>query len=194
MYCLHRRPYRATSSVCLHESDVASQRCCRSDVRSCARAAGVSLTLQSQDYDGDLSFTVDAWTSPNHKALVAFGVHFTHKGAPMSFLLDLVEIAESHTGEALAKAFANMLKTFGIEKKVSTLLAMRCTICLPHTRSSLSRPTTRRPMTKCLRCSATSLRTSQAAPTVADALITSLTSVRNQYCVHLMSHPRKLER
>lgn len=37
----------------------------------------------------------------------------------MSFLLDVVEVAESHMGEALAKAFAEMLKAFGIEKKVS---------------------------------------------------------------------------
>jgi hypothetical protein len=36
-------------------------------------------------------------------------------------LLDLVEVAESHTGANLGSAFANVLQMFGIEDKVSQI-------------------------------------------------------------------------
>jgi len=37
----------------------------------------------------------------------------------MSFLLDIIEVPESHTGAALGKVFQAMLERFGLEKKVS---------------------------------------------------------------------------
>jgi hypothetical protein len=66
-----------------------------------------------------LNFATDAWTSPNHKAYVAITVHFEHEGTPISMLLDLVEVAMSHSGVNLAEAFAKVLREFGIEDKVS---------------------------------------------------------------------------
>jgi hypothetical protein len=71
-----------------------------------------------QEYDGALNFAIDAWTSPNHKAFVAFTVHFEHEGTPISMLLDLVEVAKSHSGVNLAEAFAKVLEEFGIQDKV----------------------------------------------------------------------------
>jgi ABC-type uncharacterized transport system permease subunit len=68
-----------------------------------------------------LNFATDAWTSPNHKAYVAFTVHFAHEGAPVSMLLDFVEVAKSHSGVNLAVAFANVLEEFGISDKVLLL-------------------------------------------------------------------------
>lgn len=65
-----------------------------------------------------MNFATNAWTSPNHKAYVVFTVHFEHEGEPMSMLLDLVEVAESHSGVNLANAFAQVLEDFGIEDKV----------------------------------------------------------------------------
>jgi hypothetical protein len=65
-----------------------------------------------------LNFATDAWSSPNHKVYVAITVHFTHKGAPVSMLLDLVEVAKSHSGANLAAAFAEVLEDFGISDKV----------------------------------------------------------------------------
>ncbi|KAF8148658.1 hypothetical protein B0H34DRAFT_636900, partial [Crassisporium funariophilum] len=50
-----------------------------------------------QEYGGALNFATDAWTSPNHKAYMAITVHFEHDGAPISMLLDLVEVAKSHS-------------------------------------------------------------------------------------------------
>ena len=61
----------------------------------------------------------DAWTSPNHKALVAITVHFEHEGIPISLLLDIIEVAQSHSGFNLAVAFADVLKDFRIADKVS---------------------------------------------------------------------------
>jgi hypothetical protein len=66
-----------------------------------------------------LSFATDAWTSPNHKAYVAVTIHFEKKGIPVSMLLDLIQVATSHSGVNLANAFAKVLEDFGISDKVS---------------------------------------------------------------------------
>ena len=81
-----------------------------------------NLTLKTylQDHDGALHFATDAWTSPNHKALIAVTVHFKQQGVPVSFLLDIVEVAQSHSGANLAQAFAAVLDDFGIANKVSS--------------------------------------------------------------------------
>jgi hypothetical protein len=71
-----------------------------------------------QEYDGNLNFATDAWTSPNHKAFMAFTIHFEHEGTPISMLLDLVKVAKSHSGVNLAEAFAKVLEDFGIQDKV----------------------------------------------------------------------------
>jgi hypothetical protein len=65
-----------------------------------------------------LSYATDAWTSPNHKAYVAVSVHFEKDGVPVSMLLDIVEVARSHSGLNLAAAFAKILDDFGISDKV----------------------------------------------------------------------------
>ena len=71
-----------------------------------------------QDYEGDLNFCIDAWTSPNHRAFVGITVHYEESGKAQTYLLDIVEVAESHTGVALATAFTQVLETFGISDKV----------------------------------------------------------------------------
>jgi hypothetical protein len=71
-----------------------------------------------KERDGALNFATDAWSSPNHQAYIAITVHFEVDGVPVCFLLDLVEVAISHTGANLAAAFANVLKDFGISSKV----------------------------------------------------------------------------
>jgi len=77
------------------------------------------LAKMLQEHPGDLNFATDTWTSPNHKAFVAITVHFEIKGVLMHLLLDLVEVAESHSSTMLAAEFVNVLKEFGISDKVS---------------------------------------------------------------------------
>ena len=49
---------------------------------------------------------------------MAFTVHFTHEGTPISMLLDLVEVTKSHSGVNLAATFTKVLEDFGINDKV----------------------------------------------------------------------------
>ena len=46
-------------------------------------------------------------------------VHFEYEGVMMSFLLDITEVSESHSGATLRNAFQKMLEHFGLENKVS---------------------------------------------------------------------------
>jgi HD superfamily phosphodiesterase len=50
---------------------------------------------------------------------VAVTVHFEQQGEPMCLLFDIVKLAKSHSGINLARAFANILKDYGISHKVS---------------------------------------------------------------------------
>jgi hypothetical protein len=47
-----------------------------------------------QDHSGKLHFATDAWTSPNHRAFVAWTVHLHDTGNILSFLLDVIEVPE----------------------------------------------------------------------------------------------------
>jgi hypothetical protein len=66
-----------------------------------------------------LNFVTNAWTSPNHKAFVTVTVHFQMDGSLVAMLLDLVKVAESHSGLHLAAVFAKILDNFMITDKVS---------------------------------------------------------------------------
>jgi len=54
---------------------------------------------------------------------VAVSVHLEQDGVPVSMLLDIVEVARSHSGINLAVAFAKILEDFGISNKVSKCLS-----------------------------------------------------------------------
>ena len=53
-------------------------------------------------------------------------VHLEDHSKPMSMLLDIVEVAESHMGVVLGKTFVKVLKAFDIEKKVRYLVVFEC--------------------------------------------------------------------
>jgi len=89
-------------------------------IRSVSMGHGNTNTYQ--DYDGALNFAMDAWTSPNHKAYVAVTVHFQKDGVLVAMLLDLVEVAERHSGAHLAAVFVKILEDFAISDKVSAKL------------------------------------------------------------------------
>ena len=88
------------------------------DVKQAFVHAHKQVAKMLQEYDGQLNFATDMWTSPNHKAFVAFTVHFAHEGTPFSMLLDLVEVTMLHSSVNLAAAFAKVLEDFGISDKV----------------------------------------------------------------------------
>jgi hypothetical protein len=85
-----------------------------------------------QQRPGALNFATDAWTSPNHKAYVAITVHFEIRGVAKAMLLDIVEVARSHTGVNLAEAFATVLKEFGFQDKVSYIHYTKSITYLVH--------------------------------------------------------------
>ncbi|OJT07830.1 hypothetical protein TRAPUB_1276 [Trametes pubescens] len=71
-----------------------------------------------QEYEGDLHFASDEWSTPNHRAFMAITVHFVLDGKPMCLLLDFIEVAWVHSGENLASTFTDVLKEFGIAEKM----------------------------------------------------------------------------
>lgn len=72
-----------------------------------------------------MSFGTDAWTSPNHKAYVTVMVHLEHDGVLLCLLLDIVEVACSHSGVNLGDAFAAILESFGIANKVNQIMKIK---------------------------------------------------------------------
>nr|GAT44897.1 predicted protein [Mycena chlorophos] len=76
-----------------------------------------------QEYDGNLNFIVDCWTSPNHKPIFGICVTLQLNGESLTLVLDVIEVAKSHTGLTLALEFQAMLKEFGIEGKMCSLTA-----------------------------------------------------------------------
>ncbi|KAF8547965.1 hypothetical protein OG21DRAFT_1489775 [Imleria badia] len=84
-------------------------------VRTCQQIAKML-----KGYDGKLSFTTDTWMSPNHQAFVTFVVHLEKGSIPLTFPLDIVKVAKSHTGMELAKAFAQVLQEFELSEKLSS--------------------------------------------------------------------------
>jgi len=73
------------------------------------------------DHPGHIHIATNAWSSTNHHAFVAWTVHLEHEGRMLAFLLDIVEVPESHSRLALAKAFQKMLEGYGLEEKVCKL-------------------------------------------------------------------------
>ncbi|KAF7372915.1 Dimer-Tnp-hAT domain-containing protein [Mycena sanguinolenta] len=71
-----------------------------------------------REHEGRLNFATDAWTSPNHRAFLAWTVHLHHEGRLLSFPLDVYEVPESHTGRTLAREFDDMLSRFNIGNKI----------------------------------------------------------------------------
>ncbi|KAJ8454957.1 hypothetical protein ONZ45_g19104 [Pleurotus djamor] len=88
------------------------------DVKLVFKKSRERIAKMLQEHDGTISFATDAWTSPNHRAFIAVTAHLEQKGVPLTFLLDIVEVAKGHDGETLAEAFADILNDFGIADKI----------------------------------------------------------------------------
>jgi hypothetical protein len=88
------------------------------DVKAAYNKCRQRITKLLREHPGHIHFATDAWTSTNHHAFVAWTVHLEHNGVMLAFLLDILEVPESHTGVVLAKAFQKMLKEFGLQDRV----------------------------------------------------------------------------
>ncbi|RPD52240.1 hypothetical protein L226DRAFT_438013, partial [Lentinus tigrinus ALCF2SS1-7] len=75
------------------------------DAKNVFVGARAKIAKMLREYQGKISFATDAWTSPNHCAFVTITAHLEHNGQPLCFLLDIVEVAKSHSGVNLAAAF-----------------------------------------------------------------------------------------
>jgi hypothetical protein len=93
------------------------------DIDACFEHCRDRIKTLLQDHAGRLHFATDCWTSPNHRAFVAWTVHFAFRGEMLAFLLDIVELPESHTGATLAREFQDMLTRFGLTHKILAMNA-----------------------------------------------------------------------
>ena len=55
---------------------------------------------------------------------MAITVHLAVKGEPLCILLDVIEVAQSHSSVALATEFVRVLREYRIEHKVSIMMAI----------------------------------------------------------------------
>ena len=92
------------------------------DIKACFDKCHERIAKILREHPGRLHFATDAWTSPNHRAFVAWTVHLEFQGQMLIFLLDIVELPVSHTGVTMAKAFQEMLTHFGLQQKVCTAI------------------------------------------------------------------------
>ncbi|KAG2088739.1 uncharacterized protein F5147DRAFT_587475 [Suillus discolor] len=64
------------------------------DVRLVFACTRQHIAKMLREYEGKINFTMDTWTSTNHRAFVAVSVHLEHNGVPLSLPLDIVEVAK----------------------------------------------------------------------------------------------------
>ena len=64
------------------------------DVRLIYARTRERLAKMLQKHEGKLSFSTDGWTSPNHRAYIAFMVHLECKGSPLMLPLEIAELAQ----------------------------------------------------------------------------------------------------
>ncbi|KAJ7811787.1 hypothetical protein B0H14DRAFT_2378101, partial [Mycena olivaceomarginata] len=76
------------------EHTIPSRRAIGRDLNEAFDRCSQRIVNLLENYNGRLSFATDAWTSPNHRAFVAWTVHLQHEGQPLVFLLDVFEVPE----------------------------------------------------------------------------------------------------
>jgi hypothetical protein len=76
-----------------------------------------------QNISGQISYTIDIWTSVSMKAFLAITAHFIDEEWKLqTIVIDFIQIWGSHSGENIKEIFITCLKNFGIQTKVSYYL------------------------------------------------------------------------
>jgi hypothetical protein len=69
-----------------------------------------------------ISFTLDAWTSPNCIAFLGITAHWITKNWELKeILVDFYKLTGSHSGENLAEVFVNCMDDLNILSKVNII-------------------------------------------------------------------------
>ncbi|CAH1763824.1 8132_t:CDS:2, partial [Entrophospora sp. SA101] len=72
-----------------------------------------------QEVPGQISFTLDSWTSKNQVPFLGITAHWISKDWELkSILLDFCHLEGSHSGENMSEVFFKVLKEFGILTKI----------------------------------------------------------------------------
>ncbi|MBW0465267.1 hypothetical protein O181_004982 [Austropuccinia psidii MF-1] len=67
----------------------------------------------------DVSFTTDAWTSPNITAYLAVTAHYIYMDFKLtSIIIGLAEIQGDHSGASLATQFLTIIRRYDLEQKI----------------------------------------------------------------------------
>ncbi|KAF5364882.1 hypothetical protein D9757_015275 [Collybiopsis confluens] len=130
------RPFRIVANRCYcwlqkearPDRYVPSRETVARDIMKLYGGTRAKLGQELQDYPGLLPIAIDTWTSPNHHAFMSVITSWPRKQADgkedlFTTLLDFVELLVSHSGENMASAVAEILKSYGIEDK---LLSITC--------------------------------------------------------------------
>ena len=77
------------------------------------------IKKELQEVPGDISFTLDGWTSKNQIPFLGITAHWISSNWELkNTILDFQPLEGSHTGENLATVFFDTLKEYGILNKV----------------------------------------------------------------------------
>ncbi|XP_006460999.1 hypothetical protein AGABI2DRAFT_69866, partial [Agaricus bisporus var. bisporus H97] len=103
------RPPTKAESKAYHEGRpghyIPSPSTLRRDLKKVFVSARHQVSQLLRAHPGRLHFGTDCWTSPNHCPFIAVTVHYEKDGSGMTWLLDIVEMARSHSGINLAETF-----------------------------------------------------------------------------------------
>ncbi|KAH9045980.1 hypothetical protein EDB84DRAFT_1265619, partial [Lactarius hengduanensis] len=73
---------------------IPSQKTVSRDIQAAFDKCRLRVDRILKGHSGKINFATDAWTSPNHRAFVAWTVHLHDAGHVLVFLLDIVEVPE----------------------------------------------------------------------------------------------------
>ncbi|XP_006462318.1 hypothetical protein AGABI2DRAFT_54554, partial [Agaricus bisporus var. bisporus H97] len=77
----------------------------RRDLKKVFASSRQHVSQLLRAHPGRLHFGTDCWMSPNHRPFIAVTVHYEKDGNGVTWLLDIVEMARSHSGINLAETF-----------------------------------------------------------------------------------------
>ena len=89
--------------------------------------AGSVLSLKLfQKHDGVFHAMLDGWTAPNVLSMIGLVIQYVDNNELRSFLLDMIPLSISHTGQNMANVLVEVFDEYGILEKVRSLRCCHC--------------------------------------------------------------------